>query len=374
MKKGVYKKVIVLGIILLFVGAGVIPSTGTRVKEKSFYLISNGNILYVGGNGPGNYSKIQDAIDNSTHGDTVFVYDDSSPYFEQVEISKPLSLIGENKYTTVIDGSNNWIIIYIRTTQVTVSGFTIRNSHKFSHAIYLRQQSNHNIITDNIITNNGDGIHSDWYTHSNTISYNTITSNEGYAIDLDESSNNIVIGNNLSYNFGGIHVYPNSDDNKLTDNIISNNDFGISIGYSSRNNITDNTINSNKLYGIHIWTASNNNTIKGNTINSNKGDGIYLENKKLFSDNNIITGNDICSNYMYGINITWSSKNVISENNFIDNNKYAYFSDCKNIWKHNYWGKPRILPKPIFGIIKIDFYWILWFNIDWRPALKPYDK
>ena len=30
--------------------------------------------LYVGGSGPGNFSKIQDAVDNTSDGDIVFVY------------------------------------------------------------------------------------------------------------------------------------------------------------------------------------------------------------------------------------------------------------------------------------------------------------
>ena len=33
----------------------------------------NGNTLYVGGSGPGNFTKIQDAIDNASNGKTVFV-------------------------------------------------------------------------------------------------------------------------------------------------------------------------------------------------------------------------------------------------------------------------------------------------------------
>ncbi|MEF8847999.1 MAG: hypothetical protein V5A68_02570 [Candidatus Thermoplasmatota archaeon] len=33
----------------------------------------NDIILYVGGRGPGNYSTIQNAIDNANTGDTVFV-------------------------------------------------------------------------------------------------------------------------------------------------------------------------------------------------------------------------------------------------------------------------------------------------------------
>ena len=34
----------------------------------------NGKTLYVGGSGEGNYTKIQDAINDSSDGDTVFVY------------------------------------------------------------------------------------------------------------------------------------------------------------------------------------------------------------------------------------------------------------------------------------------------------------
>ena len=36
--------------------------------------ISNDNTLYVGGSGEGNYTKIQDAIDDASDGDIVFVY------------------------------------------------------------------------------------------------------------------------------------------------------------------------------------------------------------------------------------------------------------------------------------------------------------
>jgi hypothetical protein len=37
-------------------------------------VVDNGNTLYVGGSGPNNYSKIQDAIDNASGRDTIFVH------------------------------------------------------------------------------------------------------------------------------------------------------------------------------------------------------------------------------------------------------------------------------------------------------------
>jgi len=71
MKNSMWKKGLVLGIIILFVGAIVLPSTGSTVMIKSSLSTSEGNIFY-GGSGPNNYTSIQDAIDNASDGLLVF--------------------------------------------------------------------------------------------------------------------------------------------------------------------------------------------------------------------------------------------------------------------------------------------------------------
>ncbi|HID25329.1 MAG TPA: hypothetical protein EYP23_02545, partial [Thermoplasmata archaeon] len=87
-----------------------------------------GKTLYVGGTGPNNYTKIQDAIDNASSGDTVFVYDDSSPYHENLFVNKTISLVGEDKNTTIIDGKKQGDVVYVSADSVNITGFTIRNS------------------------------------------------------------------------------------------------------------------------------------------------------------------------------------------------------------------------------------------------------
>jgi len=55
-------KSLVIGIILLFVGTCIIPAMAQTTEKQS----SRGTWLYVGGCGPGNYTKIQDAFDNTS--------------------------------------------------------------------------------------------------------------------------------------------------------------------------------------------------------------------------------------------------------------------------------------------------------------------
>jgi hypothetical protein len=66
MQNKLLKKGIVVGIIVLFVGASVVQSTVNLEKTTM-----NRKILYVGGGGPGNYTTIQEAIDNASNGDTI---------------------------------------------------------------------------------------------------------------------------------------------------------------------------------------------------------------------------------------------------------------------------------------------------------------
>ena len=96
------KKGLVIGILVLFIGISINPSTGTKIEKKSIKPISDNNIYYVGGTGEGNYTKIKYAIAFASDGDTVFVYNDSSPYYENIWINKSINLIGEDKETTII--------------------------------------------------------------------------------------------------------------------------------------------------------------------------------------------------------------------------------------------------------------------------------
>jgi len=308
-----------------------------------------GKTLYVGGSGPNNYTSIQDAIDNASDGYKVFVYDDSSPYYENVVVNKSISLVGEDKDTTVIDGIESGDVVYISADWVNINGFTIQNSRWDAAGIKIF--SNHTIITGNTITsNNGNGISLRNSSGNNIIIGNNISKND-YGILLYGSNGNILTGNNITNNsWDGIHL-EDSSSNNITGNNISNNGFnGIMLGYSN-NIITDNNISSNHEFGIlligfgnivtgnnisnngvgiHFYYSSNNNTITGNNINSNNWYGIHLD---MDSYDNTITGNNINSNNWYGMYLCKSNGNIIKGNNITSshyNGIWLYKSNGNN--------------------------------------------
>jgi len=68
-----FKKGLAVGIIFFLVISSVPYSIlSNEISTGTF----DGNILYVGGSGPGNYSIIQNAINDASDGDTIFVFDD----------------------------------------------------------------------------------------------------------------------------------------------------------------------------------------------------------------------------------------------------------------------------------------------------------
>jgi len=295
MRNDTGNKALVLGIIVLFFCMSISTSIGTRVIKKSNFPLSNGKTLYVGGSGQGNYTKIQDAINDANEGDTVFVFDDSSPYYENIVIDESINLVGEDKETTIIDGQRN-VVVKVTEDDVTIIGFSITNALGFPHMGIWADKVDYCTFSDNIIYSNY------------------------YGIELYGSNNQIT--NNIIYSItkNGIYI-PSGDFNIIANNIIhSNNNWSISIFNSpwnqGRNNIINNSISNN--YGGIKLMYSPNNTINLNTFKNN------TEGIKLLGE--IHQGESI--------------NNVIYHNNFINNTVNAE-DYCNNTWDDgkygNYW-------------------------------------
>jgi len=228
-----YQSSLIVLILFLFIGLSIIPSSGVLLINIHSAINSNGTILYVGGDGHGNYSSIQAAIDNASVYDTVFVYNDSSPYNENVKVDKPLSLIGEDRNTTIIKGnkgSRTVVFLGSDVGNVLVSGFTITED---SCGISIRE--NNNIIKGNKIVFNKRAIFLDDNTCNTEIINNFIIHNSEIGIwDDDNGATSSVIWNVIggngknttSYIRGGIYKHGSGG-------IYHHNDFDFNYGYNA---------------------------------------------------------------------------------------------------------------------------------------------
>jgi len=169
------KKVAMMISTILLFGALIIFSSVGICEETSV------NMLYVGGTGDGNYSSIQEAINASNSGDTIYVY--SGTYNETLEVNKSISLIGENKETTIINGKDILGVVTIKASWVNITGFTIKNEIILGSGISIIPPNGYNKIYKNIITNNYIGITipaSDY----NKIFNNTISNSSSIGIKI----------------------------------------------------------------------------------------------------------------------------------------------------------------------------------------------
>jgi len=187
---------------------------------------------------PYDFPTIQEGVNAAPVGGVVLAA--SGTYSEHLAINKSISLLGEERTTTVIIGD-----MFIEADNVQVNGFTVTNG---SHGIYLNQ-TNNCVIENDIVAWQYSGV---LLRHSNctTISNNLMTMCGGHdvlsvggPVGLDSSYNNTLEGNVM----------------------ISNGASGLGMYQSSYNVVRDNV-----LVGVYDYVAmldsSNNNTIYRNAF------------------------------------------------------------------------------------------------------------
>lgn len=391
-------------IIILIVSAAPLSAMWQEKQEKYSdyfdHIIIQNNILHVGNNERGSFDSIQEAVLAANEGDTILVYDDSSPYLERVTITKSVILTGENKETTIIDGENNGAVVTITADDVNISGFSIQNAGYTSNAAGIKINADNVAVSDMIITNSHTGIACEFahditlsdigintcptmgvliydssqvqidttsvtasstgisLSHSSTYTtiYATTIQECDIGLNLHEVMFTSVYWNVFADNIQGI-LLQQADQNEINnENVIINNDQGIVLLNADDNEIYDNNLIENNRIGIHLLSASGNN-IHENTIVSNEY-GIQI-NQSSQNDvywnaimNNMYglyvsssTGvqvflNNLSDNYQYALYLSYCMNTKVAYNNFIENYFTASFIQTlfsRNVWKKNYW-------------------------------------
>ncbi|MCW3985052.1 MAG: right-handed parallel beta-helix repeat-containing protein [Candidatus Bathyarchaeota archaeon] len=238
---------------------------------------------------PDDYAKIQWAIGNATAGDTIFVRNET--YYEHLNVNKPLTLVGESKESTIVDGSGTGTVIKVTARNVVISGFTVQNggsqpgpsyagiwisrptnltgNHITKNSIGIYVNSFKCNIAENSLTNNGHGIS----LHSSsevTVEANHFTANTFGISLVASSSNNVIVDNNVTKSYSGGHGIFVSDsfDNAISKNYLIGNFHGMWLSSSSNNSVLENTIANNKLLGIELANSPDNTFYHNNFINN----------------------------------------------------------------------------------------------------------
>jgi parallel beta-helix repeat protein len=327
----IMKKIFSIGVILFFVGVSLSSSSGFNLEKQS--IPTDRKTLYVGGSGPGNYSKIQDAIDNASNGDTVYVY--NGTYYESLNVFKSINLIGEDKESTIIYSNQLGNVVNISSDFVNISRFTIKKASDNGNICIYLNYSHNTSINGNIIIIKNCGYYSfairARYSNGTRIIGNTISNKNGYGIIMTDAYNNQITGNNISNNFlASIEIWYTKN-NIITNNIVSNCGWGINITDSCNDIISGNKISNARFFSaLALWGGKNSN-ITGNIISESNYEGIQIGSNNITITRNIISKNGV------GIYNRFSScnNNLIYHNNFINNTPNAY-DKGSNTWDDGY--------------------------------------
>ena len=237
--------VFVLG-LLLPITVAITFSAPTRAEPKTIYVdVKNIGPEYGTKEYP--YNTMNEGINAATAGDTIYVY--NGTYLESNIIldKNNLSLVGENRENTIIDGSLHYWILIVTAQNVTITGFTIQNSPIGTAGIFLNNATK-TIINNNRIRNHDSGIYS-VFSNENLIENNRISDTYAGIILSSVCGENRISNNYVIGNFRGIDLSHGAHDNEIENNNIVQNTYGVSISFDN-NSIMGNQIINNDV-GIY---------------------------------------------------------------------------------------------------------------------------
>jgi parallel beta-helix repeat protein len=255
------------------------------------------------------YATIQEAINANETLDGHKIFVEAGTYFENVNINKSLTFIGEDRSSTIVDGNLTGTVVHVSADNVIITGFTIQNGGT-EEGNGIELSSDLNLINGNLIAGNAIGIYV-YKSHNNTVQ-NTELMNNVCGIAFDWADHNVFEENEVVNNVYGIALTDRSDYITVKENHVSLNDYGVYLEHSWHNNITENAIANSTHTGIYI-SKSNENTVSRNTIANNRN-GILLS----FSNFEIVSKNIVSNNY-FGILLSGSSHNSIMGNEILNN-------------------------------------------------------
>jgi parallel beta-helix repeat protein len=262
--------------------------------------------LCVNSGKAGCFSKIGDAVNAASAGDTIQV---APGYYTEgdIVIGRSLSLIGANRSSTIIDAKGKGNGIYVDgldnagLIEVVVRGFTIQNAN-FEGILVTNASSV--TISDNSVISNDMALNPAKKVCPGQPLFETNEDFDcGEGIHLSGVNHSIVANNVVENNSGGILLSDDTgrtDHNLITGNVVRNNPFDCGI-----------TLASHSLYSKAPTSLRgvDNNTVSGNDSSSNglgeagagAGVGLFISGPGLETSGNVVVGNRLTGNGLPGV-------------------------------------------------------------------------
>jgi thermitase len=328
---------------------------------------------------PNDYGSIQQAIGAAKEGDTISVA--PGVYYGSMRIDKEgLTLEGESRNSTIIDGGRNVDVVSITADNVKIDNFTIRHSGNYVYGGIYVLGSDGDTISNTTVSNNFFGIFIE-SSRAATMRDNNMTGNVyNFGVDGDSlvdfthdiDTSNTVDGKpvyywvnerdrqvpldagcvaivnstgivakdlNLTKNYAGV-VFAFTTDSLMENVNASGNYFGAYLAYSQSCRVDGDNATSS-IAGIYLYQSDGNSINNDTLVNNQYGIGLYSSNQNTVdsgkmlknkfnlqvekSDNNTVTDNE-ASGGTNGFILENSRYNTL-RNNIMTGNVYNFGVD-----------------------------------------------
>jgi len=359
MKKSII--ISLLTIMLISVSSSQVISININNEEKILHTLDT-DIIFIDKNntiGPWDgtidnpYQDISSGIVKAKNGDILYIL--TGIYYEQITIDKQITIIGEDKEKTIIDGQYQEYAIKNIVDNINIEKLTIRNTGGYEGNSGIIIQANNNKISDCIIKRtrtgiflnntegsnisscilylNGEGI----YTKSseNLKIFNSELGHNGIGIN-SRDSHNIEINHCYFHESGtGLFFNISSNVNMIDSAICDNNDNGGGFAaYNSKDFKFENCNIIHNGFGIRTINSSSFD-IKNCDIQYMTHFGVWvLEQSKKIKISNC----NLINNFRHCIYMTDSCGEIESSNLYNNQIESVYVKDALCVAKNNWWG------------------------------------
>ncbi|MCI0497241.1 MAG: right-handed parallel beta-helix repeat-containing protein [Thermoplasmata archaeon] len=248
--------------------------------------LASGALIEVDDDGGKDYDSIDEAVTNANSGDRIFVYD--GKYYENIEITKRLSIEGQSRFGVVVDGNfTDSVLKFAAGSDGSyLSNMTLMNSSSDSYCSNVGVLSVSDVVLDNLWLNNSalDGILVSEASDVLILDCN-VSHSRGDGVSIQDGSKNISIirtsiFNNTAYgvyNYQTYNLYINSsvfDNNSATQLYTSQGKVWLrncSFWHEDDSNVTAIYVYEGKVFGINL-------TYRNLLLSTNTDGYIYLQN------------------------------------------------------------------------------------------------